>query len=154
MTAFLLESPKSQLIPGDEIAVSTATLAVEHETGFALLNQKWQEVLDAWPGELMVKLHRRPVQWLLLRVYPPHLLRVRRNDEGSYTTPESRPFVPKAIDPEQGIVWLPALSLDVKLRPFAGIEITYIAGFGSSPADVPEHFRAAVERRVQFRRSA
>lgn len=140
MTAFLLESPKSQLIPGDEIAVSTATLAVEHETGFALLTQKWSEVLDAWPGELMVNLHRRPVQSLFVRVYTPF-------------SPDARPYVVRAVDGEDGTLWFPVTCHQVKLRPFAGIEITYIAGFGS-PSDVPEHFRAAVERRVQFRRSA
>lgn len=154
MTAFLLESPKSHLIPGDEIAVSTATYAVEHETGFALLNQKWSEVLDTWPSDLMVTLHRRPVQSLMVRVYPPTQIRQRRAEAGQFRPQESRPFVPKAVDSEQGIVWLPAVCLDVHLRPFGGIEITYVAGFGSSPSDVPDHFRTAVERRVQFRRSA
>mgnify|MGYP000624677298 FL=1 len=91
----------------------------------ALLAQSWRQVLDAWPSDGMVKLPVVPLMAVSeITAYDgqggAHELPL-----GQFLTAPDRLLLPSSIE------GMPAL------RERQGIEIDYVAGFGTEPAAVP-----------------
>ncbi|WP_127145654.1 head-tail connector protein [Pelagibacterium montanilacus] len=112
-----------------EALITAARIHIEGITGRALLAQSWRVVLDAWPGDGEVRLPVGPVI---------AITEVRTHDgEG---TPEeidtegfsfdagavpARLLVPAQVQGAGGV------------RARMGIEIDYVAGLATEPAEVP-----------------
>lgn len=111
--------------------IATARLHVQAVTGRAMLEQSWRLVLDDWPATRSLALPVGPVQSLAA------VTAFDLDDE------------PHALDPGQfvlqaGHVLLPqALSGAPALRKRLGLEIDYVAGYGTDPAQVPADLRHA-----------
>ncbi|MFV0368257.1 MAG: head-tail connector protein [Hyphomicrobiaceae bacterium] len=115
--------------------ILTSRLHIEAALGLALIAQSWRLVLDQWPKDGPVKLPISPVRSVSeMRVLAangtPTVV-----DAGSYGLDTSqRParimfFGTSRPEPE---------------RPFAGIEIDLMVGFGEKANDVPEPVRQAL----------
>jgi uncharacterized phiE125 gp8 family phage protein len=109
--------------------IGAARLHVEGVTGRALVAQSWRMVLDRWPENGMVKL---PVSPLM------SVTAISATDDNGvsheigleqFGREPDRLLVPRAV------VGMPAL------QERGGIEIDYVAGFGSEPEDVPADLR-------------
>lgn len=110
--------------------IATARLHVEAVTGRAMLDQSWRLVLDDWPARRSLALPVGPVQSLLA------VTAFDLDDE------------PHALDPAQfvlqaGHLLLPQALGAPALRKRLGLEIDYVAGYGSDPAQVPADLRHA-----------
>lgn len=106
--------------------IAAARLHVEGVTGRAMLAQSWRLVLDRWPDDGLVRL---PVTPLL------SLSAMRAYDEAG--TPTSLSLAELRVDAEGQGTTLALPRLRLPLRSRAGIEIDYVAGFGTTPSDVP-----------------
>jgi uncharacterized phiE125 gp8 family phage protein len=153
MTAYLLAGPAEEPISLAEAKawlriddsaedgllttlITAARLHVEGVTGKALLAQSWRVVLDAWPTGNVVKL---PV------VPPMSLTGITAYDgEGEPHQIALAQFVadgpggPARLHLPGVVAGLPVL------RDAGGIEIEYVAGYGTDPTDVPADFRQAL----------
>lgn len=112
--------------------IGAARLHVEGVTGKALLAQSWRMVLDDWPEGGVVRL---PVSPLV------SVTGIAAIDESGgshdialaqFLSEPDRLIVPPVV------VGMPAL----RLRQ--GLEIDYVAGFGTEPEDVPADLRQAL----------
>jgi uncharacterized phiE125 gp8 family phage protein len=112
--------------------IGAARLHVEGITGTALLAQSWRVVLDDWPANGVVRLPVGP----LLSVTAI----TATDDNGAghdiglaqFGSELDRLIVPRVV------VGMPAL------QERGGIEIDYVAGFGSEAEDVPADLRQAL----------
>lgn len=118
-----------------ELLIRAARRSVELYLRRSLMTQTLRLSLDEWPAEEMLYLPHGPVQSVASVVYRPA--------EGVGVTWSSGayealvwPLEPAAL--LVGDAW-PAETL----RARAGIEVTYVAGYGANAADVPEMFRLA-----------
>lgn len=112
--------------------IGAARLHVEGVTGKALLAQSWRVVLDDWPENRVVKL---PVSPLIA------VTEISATDGngasheialGQFGSEPDRLIVPRVV------VGMPAL------QERQGIEIDYVAGFGTEPEEVPADLRQAL----------
>lgn len=113
--------------------IAAARLHVESVTGRALLAQSWRAVLDAWPANGWVKL---PVGPLI------SITAVTAFDEDGDAHEVPLTQFSSALDRLNvplGLVGMPPL-----LQERQGIEIDYVAGFGTAPDDVPADVRQAM----------
>ncbi len=116
--------------------ITAARLHVEGITGRALIAQSWRVIRDDWPSDRVVDL---PVSPLI------SLSAITAYDENGVAT-----ALPLAqFQPETNVtparIFLPsALSGVPILRQHSGIEIDYVAGFGSAASDIPADLTQAV----------
>lgn len=112
--------------------IGAARLHVEGVTGQALLAQSWRVVLDAWPENRMVKLPVTPFMAVTeIMAYD--------DNGGGHAVPLAQ-FLsePDRLLLPDAVAGMPAL------RARQGIEIDYVAGFGTEPAAVPADIRQAL----------
>ncbi|HYF53603.1 MAG TPA: hypothetical protein VEA41_05040 [Salinarimonas sp.] len=113
--------------------VRAARLLVEAQARLVLIEQTWRLVLDRWPRDRIVRLPLWPVIAVdLVRVH---------DGAGFATLPPAHAALDGASDPARLLVGPAAPDPG---RPVGGIEITLRAGFGPSPADVPEPLIQAI----------
>jgi uncharacterized phiE125 gp8 family phage protein len=115
--------------------VSAARLHVESITGRALVNQSWRLVLDCWPEDRTVTLPVAPlVSVTSITAFDEqgddHLVPLAQFQAPTAVTP-ARLILPRTVD------GMPVL------RERFGIEIDYVAGFGTA-IDVPSDLKRAV----------
>lgn len=112
--------------------ITAARLHVEGITGRALMAQSWRVVLDGWPVDRSVKLPVMPL--------------VSVTAVTAYDADGVGHEVPLAqFWPESGKLLLPMNVAGMPmLRERRGIEVDYVAGFGSEPGDVPADIRQAL----------
>ena len=109
--------------------IGAARLHVEGVTGRALLAQSWRVVLDAWPDDRQVKLPVTPFMAV--------------TEITAYDVAGAAHEVPLAqflSEPDRLLLPAEVAGMPV-LRERQGIEIDYVAGFGTEPADVPADLR-------------
>jgi uncharacterized phiE125 gp8 family phage protein len=115
--------------------IMTSRLHIEAALGLALINQSWTLIRDQWPNGSTVKLPIRPVQSISqARVLsatgtPTNLVAADYVLEGQGVPPR---FV------RTGLAW------PQPGRVAAGIEISFVAGFGAAATDVPLPIRQAL----------
>lgn len=112
--------------------VSAARLHVESVGGRALLAQSWRVVLDRWPADRRVMLPVAPLLALTgITAYgadgEPHEIALAQIDRTA-----SELLLPKVV------AGMP------ELRERQGLEIDYVAGYGTEPAEVPADLRQAL----------
>jgi len=153
MTAYLLSGPAAEPVSLDDAKaylrldsddedalvttlVTAARLHVEGATGRALLTQSWRLVLDDWPSVGLLRLPVGPLQSLTaITAYDINGDPVTLSTDGVLWDAQAAP----------SLLYLPAGFGDgVVLRPFQGVEIDYVAGYGTDPADVPATLRQAL----------
>lgn len=149
MTCYLLAGPAEEpvslaearaFLRLDDIAeddlvqtlIGAARLHVEAVTGKALLAQSWRLVLDCWPQSRMVALPVSPfISLIEITAYDlegePHAVPLAQ-----FLDAPDRLMLPRAV------AGMPLL------RERGGIEIDYVAGFGTKPEDVPADLRGAM----------
>jgi uncharacterized phiE125 gp8 family phage protein len=112
--------------------IGAARLHVEGVTGRALLAQSWRVVLDSWPDDRQVKLPVSPFMAL--------------TEVTAYDASGAGHDVPLAQflrEPDRLLLPATVAGMPV-LRERQGIEIDYVAGFGTEPEDVPADIRQAL----------
>jgi uncharacterized phiE125 gp8 family phage protein len=118
--------------------IGAARLHVEGVTGRALLAQSWRLVLDAWPADRVVKLPVTPFMAV--------------TEITAYDAAGGAHEVPLAqflSEPDR--LLLPAAVAGMPLlRERQGLEIDYVAGFGTEPGDVPADIRQALLALVAY----
>ncbi len=116
--------------------ITAARLHIEGTTGRALISQSWRVVYDNWPSDRTIRL---PVAPLI------SLSAITAYDvDGNATSLALAQFQPESRTAPASI-FLPRLPSDAPpLRERAGIEVDYIAGFGSAPGDVPSDLRQGI----------
>jgi uncharacterized phiE125 gp8 family phage protein len=112
--------------------IGAARLHVEGVTGKALLAQSWRQVRDEWPEDGVVKLAVAPFMSLT------RIIAFDGNGVGhivplaQFESAPDRLILPRQLD------GMPML------RARQGIEIDYVAGFGTTPEAVPRDIRQAL----------
>lgn len=112
--------------------IGAARLHVEGVTGKALLAQSWRVVLDDWPESGVVKLPVSPLRSVTAITATDDNGGSHEIGLAQFSSEPDRLFVPRVV------VGMPIL------QERGGIEIDYVAGFGSEPADVPADLRQAL----------
>lgn len=140
--------------------VKEATRLFEGLTGIACLNQTWRLTLDNWPGggerwwdgyrQLPVtELQRGEQDYVVLPRYPlGSVSAVTTYDLSGVATSVTVAdvfFTDSASFPGR-LVLQPGQTWPIALRDRNAIEITYVAGFGATAADVPEPVRRAIRQ--------
>ena len=112
--------------------IGAARLHVEGVTGRALLAQSWRVVLDRWPDDRVVKLPVTPFMAVTeITAYDA--------DGAGHEVPLGQ-FL---SEPDRLLLPATVAGMPV-LRERQGIEIDYVAGFGTEPGDVPADIRQAL----------
>lgn len=112
--------------------ITAARLHVEGITGRALLAQSWRVVLDAWPRDRSVRLPVTPLM---------SVAAVTAYDADGV----GHEIAVAQFWPENGSLLLPLNVAGMPvLRERQGIEVDYVAGFGTDPEDVPADIRQAL----------
>lgn len=141
-TIISLAEAKEQLVisHGDDDSfllglVASASRAVEEMTGRALMTQTWRQELHGAAARDDVLLRRTPVQSITSIAYydRENTLQTAPADDFRLYGDADRSF----IRPEVGQSW-PALYARLD-----ALRITYVAGYGDSPSDVPAELRTA-----------
>lgn len=149
MTSYLLAGPAEEPVSlGDAKAflrvddtaedalimtlIGAARLHVEGVTGRALLAQSWRVVLDGWPDDRQARLPVTPFMALTAIT--------------AYDAAGAGHAVPLAQfmrEPDRLVLPADVAGMPL-LRERQGIEIDYVAGFGTEPEDVPADIRQAL----------
>lgn len=149
MTSYLLAGPAEEpvslaearaFLKVDDVAedgliatlIGAARLHVEGVTGQALLAQSWRVVLDAWPADREVRLPVSPFMAL--------------SEITAYDAAGLGHEVPLAQfmrEPDRLLLPATVAGMPV-LRERQGLEIDYVAGFGTEPGEVPADIRQAL----------
>ena len=151
MTAYLLAGPAEEPVSLDEVRdflkidggaedgllatlVAAARVHIESTTAHAMIAQTWRLALDAWPQAERLPLPVAPIFSIeAMTAYDP---------EGEPTEIDQSQVV---ADTRAGALLLPVPAPALPgLRQRHGIEIDYVAGYGSTPAEVPADLRQAV----------
>jgi len=112
--------------------IGAARLHVEGVTGRALLAQSWRVVLDGWPDDRVVKLPVTPFM---------AVTEITAYDAGG--AGHEVPLAQFLSEPDRLLLPATVAGMPV-LRERQGIEIDYVAGFGTEPEDVPADIRQAL----------
>jgi uncharacterized phiE125 gp8 family phage protein len=112
--------------------IGAARLHIEGVTGRALLAQSWRVVLDDWPESGAVKL---PVSPFIA------LSEINAVDEAGVS--HAVPLAQFLAEPDRLLLPPTIAGMPVQ-RQRHGIEIDYVAGFGTEPEDVPADIRQAI----------
>ncbi len=116
--------------------IAAARLHVESTTRRALIAQSWRVICDNWPSERTVTLPVSPmISLTAITAY---------DVDGNATSLALAQFQPETkVAPAR--IFLPRPVSDAPaLRERSGIEIDYVAGYGSAQSDVPADLRQAV----------
>ncbi len=114
--------------------ITASRLLIEAAGGRLLIHQTWRLVLDAWPARGGALLPLSPVsQIVAARVF----------DAGGAPIPLAAGALSLETGADPPAVWLQA-AVPGPARAMAGIEIDVLAGYGATPAAVPEPFRQAI----------
>jgi uncharacterized phiE125 gp8 family phage protein len=159
MTSYLLAGPTAEPVSLDDAKaylkldttdddalvttlISAARFHIEGTTGRALLSQSWRVVVDDWPAAGLVRLPIAPlISLTAITAY---------DGDGNPSTLSLSGVLWDAIA-SPTVLFLPAgFGAGVLLRDRQGIEIDYVAGFGSDPADVPATLRQALLTLVAY----
>jgi len=116
--------------------ITAARLHIEGTTGRAMIAQTWRVVSDSWPPDRTIVLPVAPlISISSITAYDadgaPTLLALAQFQPETNTAP-ARIFLP------------PKISEAPDLREHNGIEIDYVAGFGSAASDIPQDLRHAL----------
>ena len=115
--------------------ITASRLAVEAASRRLLISQTWRLTLDAWPADGVVKVEIGPVQSLsALRGYDAAGVATSYDPAGFQL---SRAGGPARIAPA-------GQNAPLTGRPFAGIELDLLIGYGPNPTDVPQPLRQAM----------
>lgn len=125
-----------------EALIVAARVHVESLTSRALLSQTWRVVLDGWPQTRAIRLPVSPMVSLTeIRCYDAgnaeHLIGVEQFLPDGQASP-ARLICPAAVEGAP------------VLRERMGIEIDYVAGFGTEPADVPADLIQSLKTLVAY----
>jgi len=112
--------------------IGAARLHVEGVTGRALLAQSWRVVLDAWPEGGVVKLPVAPL------ISVTGIAAIDENG-GSHEI-----ALAQFMSEPDRLVVPPLVAGMPALRTRQGLEIDYVAGFGTEREDVPADLRQAL----------
>ncbi len=112
--------------------IGAARLHIEGVTGRALLAQSWRVVLDQWPENGQVKLPVTPFR---------SVTQITAYDEDG--AEHQVPLAQFLREPDRLVLPGSVVGMPV-LRERQGIEIDYVAGFGTEPGDVPVDIRQAL----------
>ncbi len=116
--------------------ISAARLHVESVTGRALISQTWRLVADDWPADRIILLPRSPLV---------SIDSITAFDAGGNPVSLAlAQFQPQANMAPARIFLPEKISGSPDLREFNGIEVDYVAGFGSAPSDIPNDLRHAL----------
>ena len=112
--------------------IGAARLHVEGVTGQALLAQSSRVVLDAWPADRVVKLPVTPFMAV--------------TEITAYDETGAGHLVPLAqfLSAPDRLLLPPTVAGMPLLRERQGIEVDYVAGFGTEPDEVPADIRQAL----------
>ncbi len=118
--------------------ITAARQWAENYVGRAFVAQTWRMTLDDWPEGLSVELPRPP----LLAV---ESVRTFDADDASQVWAADNYYVdtisePGRVTPRACAAW------PVPGRALNGVEIDYVAGYGSAADDVPEAIRLAIKQ--------
>lgn len=129
-------------------------------TGIACINQTWKLTLDAWPGggerwwdgyrELPVtELYRGGLDFVQLPRYPLSSVSAVTTydlDDAATSVVVADVFLTDTASFPGRLVLRSGQTWPIALRDRNAIEITYVAGFGATAADVPESIRRAIRQ--------
>lgn len=153
MTSYLLTGPAGEPVSLDEAKaflrldttdedalvttlITAARLHVEGVAGQALLAQTWRLVLDDWPATNMIRLPLGPLQ---------SLTAITAYDADGNADDLSLDGVLWDATATPPRLYLPAgFGSAAARRDRQGIEIDFVAGYGSDPTDVPATLRQAL----------
>lgn len=112
--------------------IGAARLHVEGVTGKALIAQSWRIVLDDWPSNGVVKLPVAPLIAVTAIAATDDNGGSHEIGLGQFGSEPDRLLVPRVV------AGMP------RLQERQGIEIDYVAGYGSGPEAVPADLRQAL----------
>ncbi|MEO8685833.1 MAG: phage head-tail connector protein [Devosia sp.] len=112
--------------------ISAARLHIEGVTGRALLAQSWRVVLDGWPETRTVKLPVGPFIGLT---------EISAYDQGGGVHPIG--LAQFFAEPDRLLLPVSVVGMP-SLRERQGLEIDYVAGYGTEPEEVPADIRQAL----------
>ncbi len=118
--------------------ITAARVYLEEVMRRAFLTQTWRASLDAWPDDSEITLPRAPLQSVISIVY--------KDSSGAQTTLAETDDYLVDTDSEPGRI-VPAVNKnwpETALYPINPIQITYIAGYGDAPENVPATIRQAI----------
>jgi len=116
--------------------ITAARLHVEGVTSRALIAQSWRVLRDDWPLDRMVPLPVAPL--LALTAITAY------DDDGVGYEIALAQFQPETATAPARLFLPQTIAGMPDLRARNGIEIDYVAGFGTEPVDVPADIRQAV----------
>lgn len=117
--------------------ITTAREYVELAARRALITQTWRYSLDEWPDSHQIEIPRPPLQSVSSIVYI-------ESDGTSNTWTTDEYDVDTDREPGRVVLAYGESWPSETLRPMSPIQITFVAGYGSSASDVPEIYRQAV----------
>ena len=125
-----------------EALIVAARVHVESMTSRALLAQSWRVVLDDWPEGQVIRLPVSPMISLTeIRCY---------DGDGRAHQIGLEQFLPDGQASPARIICPAAIEGAPVLRRRMGIEIDYLAGFGTEPQDVPADLVQSVRTLVAY----
>ena len=116
--------------------IITSRLHIEAAMGLALITQSWSNFIDAWPPGNELALPLRPVKGITA-------VKLYAADESVSTVPADTYLIDGAATPAR-LVRRGNLAWPKPSRVANGIEIAFVAGYGSAAADVPAPIRQAI----------
>lgn len=116
--------------------ITAARLHIEGTTGRAMIAQSWRVVCDTWPPDRTIPLPVAPlISLTAVTAY---------DSEGNATSLALSQFQPETKIAPASIFLPRPLSDAPPLRERGGIEVDYVAGFGSAASDVPANLHQAI----------
>jgi len=100
----------------------------------AFITQTWELWLDAWPDKNYIEIPLPPLQSI-------SSIKYYDTDDTEATFSSSYYFVDTKSEPGRVVLNYGRSWPTTTLRPANGFCITFVAGYGDSPYDVPEEFR-------------
>ena len=116
--------------------ITAARIHVEAVLSGALITQVWQQVLDSWPRGSVHELPLSPVQSV-------NSINTYDSEDAPIVFDPSHYFADTVSQPSR-LILRGAQAWPKPGRVANGIEITFTAGYGVSPGDIPEPIRQAL----------
>ena len=118
--------------------ITAARLWVEHYTGKVLISRSYAYALDDAPGGSELALPVAPVK---------AVTRIETIDDSGVVTimNDAATFLDEACNPPR-VVLKNGASWPVLARDAHALVVTYVAGYGDAPSDVPELLRLAIKQ--------
>lgn len=116
--------------------IAAARLHLEEVLARAMITQSWSYLFDRWPAGSTVRLPLAPVQSITV-------VRVYGIDDAAVVLPADTYILDGQSRPPR-LVRRAALAWPRPGRNANGIEIVFVAGHGSLPAEVPQPLRQAI----------